>query len=102
MQRMKNYEITYEPKIKWAFRVINPYNEFDIRNMEETTLVPDWGTYVITVKAPNKTVAKAALCIDVFRANMGHGYGEELALSAVNGIKTIKEVRANVREESDS
>jgi hypothetical protein len=90
--REKTYLITYKPAVRWSYVIKNPLNEYDLANMESTTLVPNNKVKTIEITASNKEMAKAMLAVREFSYNMCEGYGDTIAKSAYKGIISIEEV----------
>lgn len=90
--KMKNYRFTYKQLVRPTYRIKNPFNLFDISNMDEVILIDDDKVYTRTIKAPNLVVAKALFAIDVCDQYCGMGFGRVIAANASMNIASIEKV----------
>ena len=102
---MKKYKITYAPTLKIAQEVVDPYDEWNCKNVCGEyfyTSIPNHDkSYVktIEVEALSKETAKAEFAIKIYNSlslsqTIRGGY-KPLVFDAIRNIKSIEEVSAD-------
>lgn len=100
--KMKNYRITYKQLVSPKYKIIDPYNPFNIRNMDEIVLISDDKTYTKNIKAPNKSVAKGLLAVHIYEDYLGIGCGKCIVMNALMNIQAIEEIKADGDDDSET
>jgi hypothetical protein len=99
---MKKYRITFKPTITLAKELKNPYEPYDVDNLgNDTPLIYVYSnreSESITVKAPNKEIAKALFAVEIYKKYIGAWIkdgGYPLIIDALRNIESIEEVSSD-------